>query len=465
MWAHRIVLPVVVFCMLSAFLSAQSREVPLIPTDTSIHSFKDYLNSSTISGQLRDYFMSTVNEGALTDYYSNAIGAALKYETPVWHGLQGAIRGRFAHRTFLDNANTADPLVNRPANWERELYDVDNPEANTVYQIEELYLRFHFSRSRITMGKMDLNRSPLLLKRGGRMNGFAYRGLWLDINELEQQKIQLGWINGVVIRGRTTWRSIDNALGRNSNGLAPNGERSNYAGTTNTKGIGVFSYENTIYPGVKIQVWNYFFHRLSNISWFQVDYKSNRFLLGGQLAYQVPMGFQEQLNYVNRYMQPDEKGIVLNVQLGIYNKIQGWELSANYLQAFDSGRFLFPRELGRENFYASQPRTWLDGQGDTDIFMLRFKFKPPAKNWQFDLRLSKMITPGLDQLTFNKYNIATLNQATLDVKYKMDGVLPGLKTLFRYATRLRSNTDNFDPRDKFYRINYQHFNLITTLDF
>lgn len=467
-----IVLVIILLVTILNRISAQdaiSANNAFFPTDSSVHSLKDFFAKGQFTGQVKDYFMATINQGELRDYYTNALGGTLKYETPTFHGLQFALRGRVAYRTINDNINDPDPIVHRSASWERELYDRGAPEkSHNITQIEELYARLYFSKSKLTLGKIDLNDSPLFLSRNGRMNGFYYRGFWGELEEWKNRKIVLGWINGVAIRGRTDWNAISEAIGINNNGFAPNGERSSYKNTTNTKGIGVLSYQQQFGKKLKLQTWNYFFHRITNISWFQLDYQDKHLILGGQLAYQIPLEFQSRLEYINRFMQPDEKGIVLNVKAGIRNKGRGWEISANYLHAFDSGRFLFPREIGRENFYASQPRTWLDGHGLTDIYMLRFIYKPKNenfKNWRFDLRLSRINTPGLDKLEFNKYNIPSFNQITLDVRHRFNGLLKGLNLRFLYVTRFTTDTTDFNPTDIFYRTNYHHFNLISTVEF
>ena len=91
------------------------------------------------------------------------------------------------------------------------------------------------------------------------------------------------------------------------------------------------------------------------------------------------------------------------------------EVSASYLKAFDTGRFLFPRELGREDFYVSHPRSWVDGFGDTEIYMLRFRYRKETKQngrVYIDTRIAKIDAPPIDDARFNKYGLPSYYQLT-----------------------------------------------------
>lgn len=439
-------------------------------TDTSIHSVSDFFNKSVWNGELRNHFMATINQGDLKDYWTNASGGSLKLETAQLKGFQLGIKGNFAYQTFSSDLNAVDTLVGKSAKWEKELYDVNAPtQTKDLLRLEALYLKFNFRSSFVQFGKIDLNTSPLFLARDSRMKPFVYQGFWSEIKEWKHQKVTLGWITGVSPRGMTTWYALNDAIGLNNNGSQLDGSKANYLGATNTKGIAVIGYENSLKNGLKIQYWNYAFHHLYDLNWFQLDYKHNNWLAGLQYAHQTAAAYQSTLSYENRYIQPEEKGQVLNAIAGYADKKTGFQASLAYLHSFDGGRFLYPRELGREDFYCSQPRSWVDGLGAADIWMLRLKYQPKTnnfwKNSSWDLRLSQTQIAEESSLNLNKYNVPNFYQATLAAKYKFKKALNGAEIIALYVTRQSKDSEILTAKETFYGTNYHHFSIITSIKF
>src|SRR5690554_7218767 len=101
-------------------------------------------------------------------------------------------------------------------------------------------------------------------------------------------------------------------------------------------------------------------------------------------------------------MLKDEQTFAIGGKLGI-KFIQQHELSLNYLGISDKGRFLFPREWGREQFYASQTTELFEGNGGVNAFVMRYKYN--SKNNQHATTLSAGLIdqPSVDNLRINKY--------------------------------------------------------------
>lgn len=445
---------------------------PFIHQDTSIHSIKDFFKKSHFSGHIRNSFMATINQGELSDYWTNATGGAIKLETPEFLGLQFGVEGIFTHSTATGDLLAIDSLTGKSAKWEREQYDVLRPgEYHDLDRLEELYLKWNFGQSSyVAYGKMDLNTGPLFLKRDGRMKPFVYRGLWSEINELPSQKITLGWLNGVSPRGMTEWFSMQEVIGINNNGVQSDGTAAHYHETAETKGIGVVGYQNQLpnISGLKLEVWNFYFHNLFNMNWLQLDYRGKHWLVGMQYVYQTALAHQNTLSYEQRYIQPNEDANVLSAQFGYQNKPKGWEVSGAFLHSFGTGRFLFPRELGRENFYVSQPRSWIDGQGDSNAWMLRFKYQPQKRHWKhfkLDTRFVRILPSDRDEARFNKYKVSPYYQATILARYKFSHLMKGLSLGLLYVGRFSEDKLDLSYNQTFYKTNFHHMNLIANIKF
>lgn len=62
--------------------------------------------------------------------------------------------------------------------------------------------------------------------------------------------------------------------------------------------------------------------------------------------FQYADSFQKTLEYSNRYIQPNENGEIASFR-SRFNMKHG-SVSLAYTHLFSTGRFLFPRELGRD---------------------------------------------------------------------------------------------------------------------
>lgn len=440
-----------------------------IPRDTGIHTIADFFQLSKLHGHVRNHFMATINQGALKDYWTNGTGAALKFETAKFYGLQLGVKGIFTFQTFSSDLNETDSLVNRSAKWEKELYDVNRPnEKYDLDRLEELYLKFNFGRSFLSVGRFGVHTHPLFLARDSRMKPFAYEGVWTEINELKNNQFTLGWITGVSPRGMIEWFPINEAIGTLSNGLQPNGTPAHYHEKAHTKGIGVLGINSKVVKNLSMQYWGFWFHKLTYMNWLQFDYERQHWFTGVQYVLQTAAKKQAELDYADRYMQPDEVGNVLSAQLGTHTNNQSLVVSVAYLHSFKSGRFLFPRELGREDFYVSQPRSWIDGFGNTNVYQLCLTYQPARQGWHnlsIETRLSYWDDPGVNHAEGNKYNFINFYQVTVDARYRFERWLKGLELRLVYLCKYTPDVENVALTNIFYRTNLHHFSLIADINF
>lgn len=434
-----------------------------------VSNIKEIFNKGQVEGHMRNYFMATINEGSLTDYWANAVGGSLGYHTAQWKGFQLGVKGIFTFNLASSDLNKIDPVAQRSAHWEKELFDVTRPEEKTdLDRLEELYIKYNFKSSAITFGKMDINKGPLLLKRDGRMKPFVYKGLWISFKELKKQQLYGGWIYAVSPRGMTEWFSLNEAIGLSNNGYLPDGEHAEYHEHSNTKGLLALGYENELSKNLKLMVWDYYLHHMYNINWFQLDFENKKLFAGIQYVHQFADAYQEKLNFENRIYQPDEKGNVISAQFGLKTKNQNARFSAAYLHSFNKGRFIFPQELTRENFYVSQPRSFVDGFGAVDIYMLRAQFAPDRgkyKGLSSDIRVERVQVNSELDYSLNKYGKSSYYQSTLVGTYSFQNKLSGLHLSILYAHRFLENSAHLHGSEKFYKTNFHHINLIINIHF
>lgn len=434
-----------------------------------VTTLKGFFTKGKVSGHIRNHFMFTANEGVLKDYYANATGGSIGYHTAEWKGFQLGVKGIFTYNTFSSDLNEVDNLVNKSAKWEKELYDITRPEEKyDLDRLEELYIRYHFHSSWISYGKIDLNQGPLLLKRDGRMKPFVYKGLWAEIKDIKNTELYGGWIHGVSPRAMTEWYSINNAIGINNNGFQPNGVVADYNGYAKSAGLAVLGGKYDFQNKWKIQAWNYYLHHLYNTNWFQIDYNDSTWRAGVQYVFQFADPYQQNLAYENRVFQPNDRTNVLSAKVGYTFPKRNFSFALAYLHSFSGGKFIFPRELTRENFYVSQPRSWIDGFGNTDAYLLSLKLTPQKKEWTgLSVQLSGQYihAPFVDDYRHNKYGYASSMQGTLSAQYAFNNKLEGLNINLLYIARYSPDHFNLSANDRFYHTNLHHLNLILNFNF
>lgn len=463
------------WCFLLFFpflLIAQHAEHPASEKDAEkdsiTHTLKEFCGNGHVYGHFRNYFMATINRGKFSDYWTNATGGALGYESAVWKGFQFGFKGIFTYQTLSSDLNQQDKQIGKSALWEKQLYDVNRPEeTKDLDRMEELFLRYYFGKKGfIEYGKLDINEGPLFLKRDNRMKPFVYKGLWSNYAFNAHHQFKGGWIQGVSPRGMTEWFPVSEAIGILNNGYQPDGTPAHYHEAAHSRGIGAVNYTLTPNKHLRLQIWNYTFDRLMNISWLQADFSRKNIFGGLQYVHERALPYQAHLDYESRYYQPDEHANVLNLKVGYQHG--SLKCSGAYFHAFNTGRFLFPRELGLDGFYVMQARSIMDGLGDTDIWMLRMELQPEQGKWKHlsgDLRLSYRDTPGTDQPQYNKYQAFSRFQTTAQLRYCFEHIFEGLELTCLYVNAMSPDVEALSPAQVFYKSHFHHLNFVVNVNF
>lgn len=461
---------VLTICFILVSLGLYAQDENKNEDKTEINNIKELFSKGKTKGNLRNFFMTTINEGSLRDYWTNAVGGSLHYQSASWKGFQFGLEGVFRYKAFSSDLNQNDTLIGKSSKWERELYNIgDRNFENNLSQLQQIYLKYSFGKKRssfVQFGKFGLDKTPLLTKRDGRMNPYMFGGAWAEINALKNQKIQIGWINKVAPRSRTEWYSIEQAIGLNNNGFQPDGTKAKYHQIAGSKGIGIIGYTNTSIKNLKIQFWDFYFDKLANTNWLQLDYKKGKFIGGFQYVRQTAASAQKNIEYESRFYQPNQTGNLFVFKAGYKSKKV--EMTANYLHALATGRFVFPRELGRERLYTSLPRGWFEGLGDANVLTFIFKFKPKEgvlNKFSSDIRLMNVYTAGINNFEFNKYNIQSYTQLNAILEYKLDGFMKGMDFQLLYIVKKNHKNTDTNPQLIFNKTNYTQINFITNIRF
>lgn len=435
---------------------AQEHEHAHTSDEDSCLTLNKIIKSGHTEVHVRNAFMGTLNEGSLNDYFANASGGSLAYHTGDCKGFSIGVKGIFSYNLYDNGLTRTDPISGKSARWEAELFDVNRPgEKKDLDRLEELFLQYSSRKLLIKAGKIDINKGPLLLRRDGRMKPFVYRGAYAEVAVGKHAKAIGLYINGVSPRGMTEWYNLNEAIGISNNGFHYDGSSAHYHERLNTMGIFGLAIEGEK-KNLSYKLWNYHFENIMNTLWLEGNFKHKKWEFGLQTVNQMPSTGQNNLESNERYMRPDEDTWVVSGQIKWnHDKLSA---SAAYLHSFSNGRFLFPKELGREDFFVSHSRTWVDGFANLNVYQLRLEGKI-KKHWSYDVRMSYWDGPGIYAFSHNKYGKPDFYQWYSSLVYHFRDQWDGLTTELLFVSR-RSEAGALPVSKMFYQTNFQHFNFI-----
>lgn len=430
----------------------------------TLHCLSDFFSHGEVKGGFRNFLMSTVHPGALSNYWANGIGGQIHYESATYHGFSFDIKGIFIHNLASADLTTRDSIAGRGSRWERQLFDVQHPENRSdLDRLEELYLMYAYRGSWMKFGKMEIQ-TPLVNPHDERMQSYVVAGGWSHWQLNGAHALRAGWFSRVSPRAVTHWHPIADAIGIYRNGYDREGNRADYHGAISTRGVGLLGWEWTPGEVWDTHVWSYFLDQIHHTGLAQVEWSEHKLRLGGQYLRQDALpGGTEGSNGL--YYEKDERANVLAGRLEFHDC--GFRASLNVGAVFGGGRFIFPRELGREQFYVSIPRSRLEGTGNTQAVTTRFQWgfrKVPLLRFRADLGRFWLPDPVTER-HFNKYALPSYDQFDLDVRYHFPQLLEGLEFRFLYVGRRTRGEYADEPSLTFNKSTFHHFNFITDIRF
>lgn len=403
-----------------------------------------------ISGNLRNFLMSTDNLKG-KDYWADALGGNLKFEyKPVKH-ISIGVSASYLSKVLSSDLDEKDLGSGKSSKWERELFDLSSPEnAYAVSRLNQFYVQYQNGKSKLTIGKIPVEYSPLINPSDGRMLPIEYGGLSWNFTSGKSQ-VDVALLNSVSMRSNSEWSKIKDAIGVLDNGFQPDGSKVDYLNKSNALGATIFHYGRK-FRLADINFYNIHLDKILNTSWFQLGLNFPKWDLGFIYSYQIPDSYQNRLKYSERYVQPDENGQVASFLLRYKIKKFAWEFA--YSKAFDTGRFLFPKELGRDQFFTSLPRSRMEGFRNVDIIKATVLFHQGKWSAHSDFSISS----GASENDFknNKYNTDDFFQWNSFVAFRITNKLE-VDLLYIFKRNLQTT----NPIAVYQKTNYNQLNLIT----
>jgi hypothetical protein len=152
---------------------------------------------------------------------------------------------------------------------------------------------------------------------------------------------------------------------------------------------------------------------------------------------------------------------VISAQVGLRNSKVN--VSANYTHITGDGRYLMPREWGKEPFYTFLPRERNEGLGNVHAMMVKSNFNLFQNKFKTGIGYGYYILPDVKEYRLNKYGMPSYHQVNVDASYSFNNFLRGMdiRALMVYKSNAGETYNNY--RFVYNKVNMINFNVI--LDF
>lgn len=420
------------------------------------------------SGHFRYYFSATDNNGNLTDYYANAIGGGLRYESAPFHHFQIGVSGFYVFNIGSSDLSQADTTTNQFNRYEIGLFDIEDPtNKKDIDRLEELYVRYNIGKSYIRYGRQLIN-TPFINLQDGRMRPTGVEGFWFEINEVKNLNIDGGWIYAFSPRSTVKWFDASQSVGVYSMGVNTSGKRSDYFENIESEGAFLLGANYKAGRSLTISGWNLMFDNVLNAALLQVDMKwkknDNLTLIAGIQGIRedaINHGGNEDQH--KTYIDKNAKSMTCGGRLGASNN--HWEFTANYNHIFDQGRYLMPREWGRDPFYTFMPRERNEGLGDVDAFVGKLSYKNSSQKFSASLAGGYFMLPDTRNYQLNKYGMPSYAQINADIRYKFDGQFKGLESQILLVNKINQGDLHDEKKYEFNKVNMSLINVVLNYHF
>ncbi|GAB2612916.1 hypothetical protein [Belliella aquatica] len=411
----------------------------------------------------RSFFMSTTYYDDFKNDFSWAQSAFVKLETPAYKGF--SISGRYAifGKILSSDLVARDPITGGRNRYEAGLLDVTDLGNNYFGRVEEFQLKFKTELLSFAAGRMPIN-TALINPQDGRLSPTFVEGLFVNFTPDRFNTATLNYISSISPRSTSSWFGIGESMGLYPIGLDTEGNPSAYIGNVNSDFISVFDWKHVVEEDAFSFEFNHTY--VQNISstfltQFQRDWKlanSKRLVSGLQIMFQHGIKDGGNENALLRYKDPYDENWILGVRIGMKSPKSTWHL--NFTHIGGKGRYLSPREWGRDPFFTFIPRERNEGFSEVTAVTAYYESRFSEKGLVFYGHAGLHFLPKANTFKINKYAFPSYAQGNLGVKYTPEAWGRGLDFHGLILTKLALEKEELMPGWIYNKVNLVHVNLI-----
>ena len=447
--------------------SAQQAELDIPRSDTLRQgsALNEVMRNGTLVGRFRQYTMFTINSGELRDYHAQAFGGELGFSSQRWKNFQFRMSGAYTFDLLSADLTVKEATTGQPNRYEIGLFDVTNVRRdNQVAFLQTFQLNYerNAGRTRIIFGKQDLN-TPFLHTQDGRMHPGIVEGLWAAHRSTKGVRYEGGYLYRMLPRSTSEWYTVGQSVGLYPIGRDAQGRPSLYQGNLRTAGIFAGSVSAPLAGKWQATVWDVLVDNAFNTAMLQVQRgtRQDRWMWSAMAIRQDKVNSGGNVVDSLAYFQDDASWTFstrFRMNLG---RIR-WQ--ANYTRITAHGRYLMPREWGRDPLFTFIPRERNEGYGDVQATSANLIFDTSG-GWRVQADAGLYWLPSPADLRLNKYNFPSYQHYGVNAQYRFSGGWQGLAVQVIYLVKLPLTDDALTAGQTFNKVDMHHGNVIINYAF
>lgn len=457
----------IAFLLMTLSAAAQQDELDIPRSDTlrKGSALNEMMQNGTLEGRFRQYTMFTINDGALSDYHAQAFGGSLGFSSRRYKNFQFRMSGAYTFDLWSADLTGNDPISGQPNRYEVGLFDVTNVRGdNQVAFLQTFQLNYerNAGRTRIIFGKQDIN-TPFINPQDGRMHPGMVEGLWGIHRTTQGVRYEGGYLYRVLPRSTANWYGIGESIGLYPVGRDVEGRPSLYAGNTRTAGIFAGSASVPLVGKWRITAWDVFAENIFNTGMLHLERgtREDKWMWGAMAIRQDRVNNGGNAVDSLAYFQ-HAASWTFSTRFRMVHGPFRWQ--ANYTRITAEGRYLMPREWGRDPMYTFIPRERNEGLGDLHATSLNLILH--TKNgWRVQGDAGFYWLPAPTDFRLNKYNFPAYQHYGLNAQYRFRGSWQGLAVQVIYLVKLPLTDDPLTAQQTFNKVDMHHGNVIINYAF
>tara|TARA_R110002096_G_scaffold162336_1_gene329455 strand:- start:57 stop:1418 length:1362 start_codon:yes stop_codon:yes gene_type:complete len=422
----------------------------------------------TLNVGLRSYFMRTSYWEDYKNDYAWGQMARIAFTSKLPHHFQVQAEYLGFLNILSSDLSVFDSRVSNLNRYEVGLFDVNHLDKTVFGKIGNLHLDYLRDNFQASLGRMEIN-SPFINAQDGRLSPTYVEGLNWNLRVNPRISFAQHLITGISPRSTGNWFDLGESIGMYPVGRDENGQGSDYSGNTRSDFINILDLKFRLNSASSL-ILN---HTLVNniysaylAQWdknWELPSSSFQWITGFQTTIQHGIGNGGNEDIALRYKNPEDFHWILSGRIGIKSEKSLWHI--NYTKMQGEGRYLSPREWGKDPFYTFIPRERNEGLGQVDALSTYFQHAFPKKSLQLYSYMGVYFLPDPADATKNKYAMPSYAQANLGLRYNPKKWMEGLNLHLILMGKTALNQQDLRPAWVYNKVNLFHTNLILNYTF
>ena len=312
-----------------------------------------------------------------------------------------------------------DPVSSQSNRYETGLFDLLNPRNRFFGRLETLSLEYSQEKFGLKIGRMGIN-SDWINAQDGRLAPTAVEGGYAWFQPDNRWKFGIWAIGRMNIRGSKDWLNPGETLGIYPQGRTEGGKPANYFQNTESISLVIAEADRMLEDGAKIHFSTTIAQNLFSTYWlaFEKNRKGEKGALfyGLQAGLQLGQGEGGNPDFDLSYKNPEDLNYAVSGRLGW--STSRWLTHLSFTQVGGDGRWLSPREWGKDAWYTFIPRERNEGFSSVQARVGYGEYRMEKIPLQIYAHAGIHWLEDVKDAAGNKYNFPSSFQMNLGLKYQ-----------------------------------------------